>query len=346
MRVGAIPESVAERLAVAAGVAPIPLYDTFISVFLARTVMVATKVGAFEALAKGPLTAEDVARRCDSDPRAVARLLDALTGTGYVTRRKGRYGLGRLARTWLLQDSPRSLRDKVLFQFVEWRFVEQYEDYVRTGHTVHMHDQMSQADWKLYQQAMYSLARNTAPEIVRKAPVRRNPRRMLDVGGSHGFVSVAFCRRYPGLRSTVLDLPEAIEHAAPLLAREDMGDRVVHRAGDATRDELEAETYDIVFVGQLIHHFNGEQNRDLVARAAAALRPEGTLVVYDAAPRHEHGDQHGALANLYGAVASASKAWSEAEIAGWMTGAGLMPGRPIPLRAGTQWLVPGLKSRR
>jgi hypothetical protein len=53
---------------------------------------------------------------------------------------------------------------------------------------------------------------------------------MLDIGGSHGYHSVVICRRHPGLRSVVLDLPQAIRHAAPLLADEGMGDRVVHRA--------------------------------------------------------------------------------------------------------------------
>jgi hypothetical protein len=52
-----------------------------------------------------------------------------------------------------------------------------------------------------------------------------------------GYFSVAICRRYPELRATVLDLPEAIKHAAPLLAKEGMRDRVSHRAGNACRLE-------------------------------------------------------------------------------------------------------------
>ena len=36
---------------------------------------------------------------------------------------------------------------------------------------------------------------------------------MLDIGGSHGFLSATLCRRHAGLRSVVLDLPEAIVSA-------------------------------------------------------------------------------------------------------------------------------------
>ena len=78
---------------------------------------------------------------------------------------------------------------------------------------------------------MRSGAHLATPEIVRRVRLSAGARQMLDIGGSHGYYSVAFCREYPALQATILDLPQAIEHAAPLLAREGMGERVVYRAG-------------------------------------------------------------------------------------------------------------------
>ena len=80
---------------------------------------------------------------------------------------------------------------------------------------------------------MRSLASTLAREAVLRTPVPRGARAMLDIGGSHGFFAVALCRRHPGLRAEILDLPEAVAQAAPILAREGLGDRVVHRIGDA-----------------------------------------------------------------------------------------------------------------
>ena len=51
MKIGAIPENVIERILLAAGSLPAPLLDTFQALLLARTVMAATKLGVFEALA-------------------------------------------------------------------------------------------------------------------------------------------------------------------------------------------------------------------------------------------------------------------------------------------------------
>ena len=98
---------------------------------------------------------------------------------------------------------------------------------------------------------------------------------MLDIGGSLGYLSVAMCRRHAGLTAVVLDLPAALKHAAPILAREGMGERVVHRAGDALRDDLGSAEWDLVFVSLLVHHFDEASNRALLRRIAPALRPGG-----------------------------------------------------------------------
>ena len=51
MKIAAIPEGVVERLAALAGMAPTPVIDTFHAVIVARAIMVATKLGVFDAAA-------------------------------------------------------------------------------------------------------------------------------------------------------------------------------------------------------------------------------------------------------------------------------------------------------
>ncbi|MBK7978339.1 MAG: hypothetical protein IPK07_35550 [Deltaproteobacteria bacterium] len=102
------------------------------------------------------------------------------------------------------------------------------------------------AIWDRYQRGMRAVAGISADEVAARMPVSAGATDMLDIGGSHGYFSVCVCRRRAGLRSTILDLPEAIEHAAPILAREGMGERVRHRAGNALTDDLGSETWDVV----------------------------------------------------------------------------------------------------
>ena len=84
-----------------------------------------------------------------------------------------------------------------------------------------------------------------AKMVAKAVPVPTGATALLDIGGSHGAYSVALCRRHPGLRGTVLDLPDAVRHAAPLLAEEGMGDRVQHQAGNALTDDLGEQHLDV-----------------------------------------------------------------------------------------------------
>jgi SAM-dependent methyltransferase len=336
MKLTVAAENPIERLILALGLAPVTLMDTHMSFMRARAIMVATKLGLFEALAGGTLTSAAVAERCATSPVPTEKLLNALVGSGYLTFASGTYALSSLAKKWVLAASPHSVRDKILFEFAEWAIVEHFEDFVRTGQPLNMHS--TTTDWGLYQRAMRALSGLAAPEVVRRTPMPRGATAMLDVGGSHGFISVAMCRRYPALKAVVLDLPVAIEHAAPILQTEGMGDRIVHRPGDALTDDLGESAWDFVYVSQLLHHFDEPTNRDFCRRVARALRPDGVFVVLEMIRPSSPTDagQVGALLDLYFAVTSQSGTWSVQEIAAWQGDAGLTPRKAIRLRT-----VPG-----
>src|SRR6476620_1493818 len=124
MRVGVIPENVLERVALMMGLAPEPLGDSWFTFLLARTVMLGTKLGVFEALADGDKSSDEIAALSGTHPTAITKLLNALVGARYLGFVDGRYRLAPMARRWLLAGSSQSVRDKVLFQFWEWATIE------------------------------------------------------------------------------------------------------------------------------------------------------------------------------------------------------------------------------
>lgn len=334
MKLSIAAENPMERLVAAFGLAPAPIMHTHMSFLRARAILVATKLGLFEALADRPLPAREVADRCGTAVAPTEKLLNALVGAEYVAFGDGAYALTPMARRWTLASSPHSLRDKLLFEFIEWAMLERLEDFVRTGEPLDLHGGMDGSRWAAYQRAMRALAGLSAPEIVARTPVPRGATAMLDIGGSHGYLSVAMCRRHPALHAVVLDLPDAVAHAAPILAREGMGDRVVHRGGDVLADDLGEAQWDLVFMSQLAHHFDAATNRALAARVARALRPGGVFVVLDTIRPASPGasGQVGALLDLYFALTSESGTWTIEEIASWQRDAGLVPRRPVRLR--------------
>lgn len=328
MRYGVTTGNPAEWILLATGLAPKALIEGYAPAF-ARALVLATEMGVFETLAPGQRTAGEVAAGCGTDARATRKLLDLLAAMHYLRRSGEAYRLTRESRRFLLADAPGSIRDMVLMKRLEWRWLEGLDEFVRTGRPLQVHQQMTDDDWGLYQRGMRAQANPAGALIARFVRVPRGAREMLDVGGSHGHFSVEICRRHPGLRATVLDLPQAVEQAAPMLAREGMGDRVVLRAGDALADDLGESTYDLIFMFSLVHHFDDATNRDLVARCARALRPGGILAIGDVM-RPGPGarpSQQAAFYDLYFALISEAGLPSFDEIRDWQTAAGLRPRR-------------------
>ena len=338
MKLGGIPRNPIEWLGKKLGLLPEPLLDTHIAMLLARAVMEGSRLGVYEALGGDPLPAEEIAVRCDSHPVATRKLLDALAGAEYLSCEKGLYALGPVARRWLLPDAPQSLHNKMLFQFLEWDFLEHTGDFLRTGRPLDFHATMKPEDWSSYQRGMRSASSSWAPEVARRTPVPRGAHDLLDLGGSHGLLSASLCRRHHGLRAVILDLPEAIEHAAPLLAQEGMGDHIVHRPGNVLQDDLGTEAWDVVLAANLVHHFGDAANRELAKRVARALRPGGVYVIQEliSPSSPKEAGQIGALLGLYFALTSEAGTWSFEEMADWQREAGLKPRRPIRFRT-----VPG-----
>lgn len=189
---------------------------------------------------------------------------------------------------------------------------------------------MTEEEWGIYQRGMRSGIAMMAHWIARHLPLPRTATQMLDIGGSHGYFSVAICRRYPQLRATILELPEAVSHAAPMLAKEGMGTRVVHRTGNALTEELGVEVYDLVFMAAVVHHFDDTTNRELMRRIGRALKPGGIVAIWEAVRQDPAGKirQVGGLLDLFFGFFSEAGTWSHGEVASWFQAANLKAQRP------------------
>lgn len=333
MKLTSVPETWLERLALWLGIAPTPLSDTHVAFMMARTLMVAVKAGVFDALATGTASASVVAQRCSIHPVATQKLLNSLVHLGYLSLKGKHYHLTALSRKWMLQESESSVHDKMMFQFVEWKLVEHYENYLQDGKPLELHRALSEQEWGIYQKGMRAMARISAREVGKRTPMPKNAGQLLDVGGSHGYYAVALCHRHPKLQATILDLPEAITHAAPLLEEEGMQARVKHQAGNVLHTDIGDQQWDAIFISSLVHHFTEEQNLALAEKVAKALKSGGYYIIqeYGRSDMPRKGD-HLALLDFFFAATSESGTWSEREMKGWLQTVGIKHYKTIRLR--------------
>ncbi len=341
MQLTVTPENPIEWLALKANLVPIPLLHAQIMPVIAKAVLEAADKGVFEAVAQGHDTVTAIAETRSLHPKALTELMGLLTALGYFTFSNGRFTLTRMASRWIRQDNDESVYGMMVFNNrVMWQWLDQLGDYLKTGKGIHYHDHLTADEWGYYQQAMLAATGTEAKEFGRRAPVPKAirgdvPSRMLDIGGAHGQHSAALCRRLPQLQSTVLDLPQAIEKAAPLLANLGMGDRIRHQPGNALTDDLGEAQYDIVLMSSLAHHFSDEQNRAVAAKVARALKPGGIYIVNEFI-RPEVGSKPelvGSSTDLFYGLTSTAGNYSVSEISAWQQAAGLKPLKNVPYRS-------------
>ena len=339
MKIKLQPENLLEWIALKLNLAPTPQADTQIVFNAARAIMAAAELGIYEAIGKSSKTANEIATACHTHTHATKQLLNCLVGVGYLNWKDEKYSLKTKYYKWLLKESDGNLIGKLRFQLVEWNWISKLEDYVSTGNPLQFHSSMNEKEWNLYQEGMRDLSINSAKELAGKIPLAKNANRMLDIGGSHGLYSIELCKKYPDLKSTILELPGAIESASAIAKRYDTTGRVSYVEGNALNDNLGSEQYDLVMINNVVHHFSAEQNNTLAIKIARALKPGGIYIIGEFI-RAEKPGEGGLLASamgLYFSVVSASGNWSQSEIESWQKNAGLKPQKPVTVMALPGW---------
>ena len=352
MRYGMIPTRLAERAAFWFGRVPVGIADSLLPLVQTRSLMAAVRLGIADAIGTGAMSATDVARSCNLDPGAVDMLLRVLVSSGYVTlapgtsRKLALYRLSRLGRRVLLPGSPLEARGYLMWNFLQWNLLEHLEELLRTGRGLDLHATLHGAEnWQCYQQAMLDLSRVAAPILARLVPVTLGAELLLDIGGSHGLLGAAICRRHPPMRSIVLDLPATIEQARAIAHHAGLDDVVEHRACNALTDELPAQA-DVVLLGNIIHHFAKGDALRVLQKARGSMRPGATIAVWDFdLPSPDAPPELAADASaLYFKLTSTSQVVPGDEYAAWLREAGFQQVRlKRSLMAPVQVLALGTK---
>ncbi len=103
----------------------------------------------------------------------------------------------------------------------------------------------------------------------------RGVRRLLDLGGGSGVVSLALLRKWSGLTSVVMDFGPVCQAGREIAAESGLADRVTYRAADILKDDLPTG-FDLIMLCDV-----GEFDDALFRRIHDALGAGGRLVVVD-----------------------------------------------------------------
>lgn len=297
-------------------------------------VAAAYAAGVFRALGEGATSAEEVARRAELDPRAVAILLPALADAGLLEREGDGFRPTAACRRGLCDpDSEDFVGGGLPHWLHNLQGWTRLDTVLRTGEPLRSSRRRRTRD----DLARFMAAMAAAPtERIRKlvdACLARVPgaRTALDVGGGPGRMARELVER--GLEVTLFDTPPTVEFVADEYGLAEVeGLRLA--AGDFTVDPLPEGPFDIVLVSNVLHIYGPETNRGLLAEASRVSAPGGVVAVQDFLRERSPRAARFALVMLM--RTDAGNTWREDEIRGWMEDAGLADVRVEDLDADRQ----------
>ena len=298
--------------------------DTVYAFQESRILLTAHELGLFTALGNGRHTSAGIAAQLGTDPRATDRLMNALCAMGLLEKENGRFSNSPAARACLVREGPEYLGG-LMHTVHLWDRWTTLTEAVRKGTSVSIRDVHERGEQWLsaFIAAMHDRAVRQAPAIVGQIDLS-DVTRVLDVGGGSGAYAMAFVRAKAGISATVFDLPDVLPLTRTYIEREGLSQRVDTVPGDYLKDGL-GKDFDLVFLSAIIHSNSPSENAGLIGKCARALRQGGRVVVQDFIMDEERlTPSHGALFALNMLVGTESgDTYTEAEVSGWMTAAGL-----------------------
>lgn len=267
---------------------------------------------------------QTLADQLDAPADGVGRLLDAVCAMGLLLKEGEVYANSEASRTYLCSDSDRYM-GYILHH--HRHLVESWArlpDAVLTGEPVRLPVREKNEDAReAFLMGMFNLANQLAPKLVPAVDLSRS-RTLLDLGGGPGTYAVHFCRHYPDLTATVLDLPTTRPFAEKIIAQMGMEGRVSFFSGDFLQDDFPG-SFDAVWMSHILHGESPDDCQRIIDKAARFLNPGGVAIIHEfILDDAKTGPLFPALFSLNMLLGTAAgRAYSQAEICGMLEKGGL-----------------------
>ena len=268
------------------------VWETFTGYQRTAAIKAAVELDVFTQIAAGAATVDALAARCDAAPRGLRALLNHLVVDGFLTRDGEHYGLSATAAAFLDRSSPSYLGSAVSF-IASPTIVEGFTrltDAVRRGGTAISADGALAPEhpvWVEFARAMAPIAAMTAALLANLLDIEHAPGgKILDIAAGHGMFGITLARLNPAVELTALDWRNVLAVAEEHARAAGIGARFRTLAGSAFEVPF-GDGYDLVLLPNFLHHFDPSACERLLAKAHAALRPGGRVVIVEFVPNDD-----------------------------------------------------------
>lgn len=254
----------------------------------AKVLLSAVELGVFSVLATSPLDAADLANRIQVHSRAARDFFDALVAMGLLARDgKGQYCNTDESDHFLDRAKPTYLGASFdQYNRREYALWGSLTHALQTGNSAaetHGQDHFASlyndaARFKTFVTAMTSGSLLAAQDIAQRFPWK-NYKTLCDVGAAQGCLPVQVALAHPHVRAVGFDLPALRSAFEEYALKCNVADRLSFVGGDFFEDPLPVA--DVIVFGRVLHNWDLETKKMLLAKAYQAIPNGGAIVVYD-----------------------------------------------------------------
>jgi hypothetical protein len=267
---------------------PLALQQLIVGFIPSRALFVATKLGIADLLARGPQTADDLARTANADAPSLYRLLRTLASFGvFAEDDDGRFTLTPMAEL-LRSDVPDSRRGGILqLAGLFYEAFDELEYSIRTGRSAYARrfgllpfDHVAQDPAALAtQRAGFQESQMQAAAVLGDRYDFTGTHTLVDVGGAQGGLLAAILRDHPSMHGILFDTPSGLAGADAVMRDAGTADRVTIMEGDFFKGVPSGgDTYLLM---RILRDWDDEQARTILQHCRAVMPPTGRLLVLD-----------------------------------------------------------------
>ncbi len=343
----------AQPAAVSDVVSPDGIVQLGLGFWGSKTLLSGVELGLFTVLARGPLTADELATELRLHPRGTLDFLDALVALGMLERDGGRYR--NTPSTDVFLDSAKPSYIGGMLEMANARlypFWGSLTEALRTGLPQNeakvgqnFFEALYQDQGRLRQflHAMTGFSMGSARAVAEKFPWDRY-KTIMDIGTAEGCVPVQVALRHSHLTGGGFDLPPVQPTFDDYVVSSGLSDRLRFYPGDFFADPLPSA--DVLVMGHILHDWNLDEKLVLLRKAYEALPEGGALVVYETIIDDDRrANATGLLMSLNMLIETPGGFdYTGADCRSWMTKVGFRDTYVEPL-AGPESMVVGIKER-
>jgi hypothetical protein len=285
-----------------------------------------TKLDIFTELSVGPKSADELASAMSIDPDWMRPLLFALAASGLLAESKGTFRNSDEADYFLVRGRPHFIGDiSKLFEDL-WRGAFLAAESVKAGKPLAAHDYMEMSDEAVsaFFLGQHPDAQLTGWKLADTVDFS-GERRLVDVGGGSGGISIALCEHFPDLCATVVELPAVAKVAARYMAESAASARLDAVSVDLLASPLHGN-YDVAVMRSLLQVLGPSDCERVLRNVRPGLAPGAKLYVIGQIVDDDRlNPENVALFNLvFLSFYEQGRAHSEADHRNWLHTAGFI----------------------